>query len=124
MNYVAPEIIDYRPATAESDIWSMSIIIYSLFQARLPFDGQSHEDVQRQIQSTDMKENLNSERWQQISPEARDFLWQGLQVLPYKRPSAEALLNHKWMESKSSQDQNGEDGRADDKIEQIIEMMK
>lgn len=45
MNYMAPEVLNFQQSTHKSDIWSACIVIYSLFQAALPFDGQSYDSV-------------------------------------------------------------------------------
>lgn len=31
MNYIAPEVLDFKPATNKSDVWSACVVIYSLF---------------------------------------------------------------------------------------------
>lgn len=46
-NYIAPEVLDFQAATHKSDIWSACIVIYSLCQAVLPYDGESHTIVRR-----------------------------------------------------------------------------
>lgn len=45
MNYIAPEVLNYRPGTNKSDVWSICIVIYALFQAVLPYDGETHDQV-------------------------------------------------------------------------------
>ena len=31
LHYIAPEIVNYQPATPKSDVWSACVVIYSLF---------------------------------------------------------------------------------------------
>lgn len=54
MNYIAPEVLGFKPATHKSDVWSACIVIYSLFQAILPFNGATHAEVIEQINNTKM----------------------------------------------------------------------
>jgi len=39
--YVSPEIIDNRPYSFESDIWSLGVLLYELCALRPPFEGSS-----------------------------------------------------------------------------------
>ena len=55
MNYIAPEVLDYKPGTAASDIWSTMVVIYTLFVALLPFDGDSYSKVRAQIDQINIK---------------------------------------------------------------------
>lgn len=39
--YLSPEIIERRPYSFKSDIWSLGVILYELCALKPPFDGDS-----------------------------------------------------------------------------------
>lgn len=59
MNYIAPEVLDFRPGSYKADVWSACVVIYALLQAVLPFDGVTHDQVRNQIFSMDMNVEFN-----------------------------------------------------------------
>ena len=36
--YSAPEVIDGKPPTTSSDVWSLGVILYQLVTMKLPFE--------------------------------------------------------------------------------------
>ena len=44
-NYMAPELIRSRRATAKSDLYALGVICYELISGRAPFDGASKEEI-------------------------------------------------------------------------------
>jgi len=49
--YVAPEVIEGKPPTAASDIWSVGVLAYRMLCGRLPFDAQNLPDLFEAIRS-------------------------------------------------------------------------
>lgn len=45
MNYIAPEVLEYRPGSPTSDVWSTCVVLYTLLKAELPFDGDTYHEV-------------------------------------------------------------------------------
>ncbi|UZO11173.1 uncharacterized protein OCT59_002745 [Rhizophagus irregularis] len=52
--YVAPEVLNEKPYTQASDIYSLGMIMYFIATGRPPFDGRKHdEDLANRIMSVD-----------------------------------------------------------------------
>src|SRR6056297_1665830 len=49
MTHMAPELLDGRRADAQSDLYSLGIVLYQLLSGRLPFDAQDLETLIQQI---------------------------------------------------------------------------
>lgn len=47
--YVAPEVLHGKPATAQSDIWSLGAILYEMLTGNLPFPGHTLFEVSTAI---------------------------------------------------------------------------
>ena len=53
--YMAPEVINSHPYTAESDIWSLGVILYEICTNNRPFGNQvvDQASIMTQILSTE-----------------------------------------------------------------------
>jgi len=47
--YLSPEIIEGRPYSFKSDIWSLGVLLYELCALRPPFEGSSMHFLSMQI---------------------------------------------------------------------------
>ena len=47
--YLAPEQFDAKPATVQTDIWSLGILFYKMLTGKTPFEGERFEQVILQI---------------------------------------------------------------------------
>jgi len=56
--------------------------------------GISFEEIKNSIMNSEL--TFQSERWGQISSEAKDLLRSMLEKNPSKRPTASEALEHKW----------------------------
>ena len=43
--YAAPEVVDGQPATRQSDIYSLGVLLYRLATGRYPVEGRTLEEV-------------------------------------------------------------------------------
>lgn len=73
---MAPEIIQEKEYDYRVDVWSITVIIYILLCEELPFYGVKTEDIYDSIVNKEL--DVESEKWDLISPEAKDFLRKGL----------------------------------------------
>ena len=49
LKYMAPEILQGHEYGRECDLWSLGVIIYTLFFKEFPFDGETDEVLIKQI---------------------------------------------------------------------------
>src|SRR6056297_1308163 len=49
MTHMAPELLDGRRADAQSDLYSLGVVLYQLLSGKLPFDAQDLETLIQQI---------------------------------------------------------------------------
>lgn len=100
---MAPEVIK-KSYNEKCDIWSCGVIAYLMLSGEFPFDGKSKEEVAQKIIIG--KIDFESEAWQNVSEDAKDFIRKLLVVDPKKRYSANEALNHHWIVSNASKTEN------------------
>jgi serine/threonine protein kinase len=95
--YVAPEILEHRPAyDVPCDMWSLGVIIYICLGGYRPFRGEG-EEVMKQIRYGEYK--FHKRYWSHVSDDAKNLISRLLTVDPEKRITAEAALNSAWMKA-------------------------
>jgi len=77
----------------------MGVITYFLLCGYTPFDRESRAKETQAIITGDYKFEP-VEYWENISETAKDFVRRCLTVNPTKRPTAQEILEHKWLSSK------------------------
>jgi serine/threonine protein kinase len=100
--YIAPEVISvgyYRtrkePYNTKCDIWSIGVITYILLSGKMPFHGRSFKETFEYIINN--RWSFNGDTWDNVSPDAKKFVEACLTPDPAARPSAQALLSHRWL---------------------------
>ncbi|XP_053637521.2 uncharacterized protein [Cherax quadricarinatus] len=94
-DYVAPEILLYEPITKKTDMWSLGVLTYVLLTGFLPFGGNTDQETFLQISRGEL--DFPEELFEDISPEAIDFIQRLLVRQPERRMSAQECLGHPWM---------------------------
>lgn len=92
--YVAPEVLQRR-YNKEADIWSCGVILYILLSGSPPFQGNSTQQIFRNIISQPL--DLKSAAWEHVSDAAKDCVRRMLSRDPKRRLTAEQVLRHPWM---------------------------
>lgn len=49
--YLSPELIEGRPYTQSTDLWSLGVVLYELLSLELPFKGNNLQDIVSQVLS-------------------------------------------------------------------------
>ena len=93
--YNSPEVMagNYNKTC---DIWSCGVIMYYLLSGRLPFDGETEEEITNKI--LEAKFEFDVEHFKNISEEAKDLIRKCLKYEPKKRITIEKALNHKFFD--------------------------
>ncbi|XP_062308204.1 obscurin [Osmerus eperlanus] len=94
--FVAPEIVHQEPVTATTDIWSVAVVAYLCLMCRCPFVGETDRATLLRVGEGIL--NWDAPDLTSRSPQAQDFLRQGLQPDPENRPTAFEYLGHKWFQ--------------------------
>ena len=95
--YVAPEILEHRPAyDVQCDMWSLGVIIYIVLGGYRPFRGEG-EEVMRQIRYGEYK--FHKRYWSHVSDDAKNLITRMLTVDPEKRITAKAALSSRWIKA-------------------------
>ena len=91
-NYMAPEIFENngKGYSFEVDIWSVGIIMYQLLTGKLPFDGESIDEIKKNILKF-KPEDLNVSG---LSIIAADLIKQILIKNPKNRPAINQIIYH------------------------------
>mmetsp|Transcript_41962 Transcript_41962/g.88092 ORF Transcript_41962/g.88092 Transcript_41962/m.88092 type:complete len:415 (+) Transcript_41962:304-1548(+) len=92
--YIAPEVLR-KKYDKSCDLWSVGVVAYILLCGYPPFNGANNDETHRSVLRGQY--NFPFEDWKGISPEARHFISQLLQMDSTKRMAVEEALNHPWI---------------------------
>ena len=98
---VAPEVIKGQ-YNERCDLWAVGVITYLLLSGESPFGGNHGTDESlAEVRDSILRGRLQFDTlpsvWGDVSPEARNFLRELLQIDPDLRPTAEEALTHPWL---------------------------
>eukprot|EP00483_Globobulimina_turgida_P000335 UN00335 len=94
-HYVAPEVLANNGYDNKCDIWSVGVILYILLVGYQPFNAKSVCAIYKLIAKGDY--NFDSNRWDNISDEAKNLVTCLLEVDVTKRYSANDIQCHPWI---------------------------
>jgi len=86
--YLSPEIVQNKPYSFKSDIWSLGILLYEMCALKMPFDGLSIADLSLKIIKGIYTPIPNN-----FSKELKMLVNSLLNVDPTKRPSINDILS-------------------------------
>ena len=85
--YLSPEIVNNKPYSFKSDIWSLGVLLYEMMALKMPFDANSLPMLTLKI----IKGNYAPPP-QRYTADLRNLISQLLNVDPDKRPSVDQIL--------------------------------
>ena len=88
--YIAPEVLTGSYGR-ECDMWSLGVCIYQILTGRMPFDGDSQQEVFGKISKG------NFEMPRHISEDCQDLLSKLICVDPTKRITSQQASKHPWI---------------------------
>lgn len=91
--YVAPEVLN-RDYSYHCDMWSFGVCVFILLLGYLPFQGAEQGQMQRIKTGQFVRD---AKRWNQLSPEARQYIESLLVIDPQGRLTAEQALQAPWV---------------------------
>ena len=87
MQYISPEILENKPYSFKTDIFSLGILLYELVSLKKPFDGYGMA-LRMKIMECRVPPLPTS-----VPREIREVIYMMLQKNPDKRPTADEVLN-------------------------------
>jgi serine/threonine protein kinase len=90
MRYMAPERLDGRPGSLESDVWSFGLIIASMAMGEVPIKP-SHSEFEQLLETDRLASQISGAN--NLSSSLKDFLRHCLDLDPVHRCSVEELLS-------------------------------
>ena len=107
-SYVAPEVLQEKPYDFKVDLFAIGIITYLLVAGFLPFDDENSEkEIARQTVYEPTP--FPSFVWKNISLEAKMFVENLSDKNPDKRMNIQEVLQHKWLQKFSENEENKKD---------------
>jgi len=91
LDYLPPEILARRPYDERGDIWSAGAVVYTWLVGEPPFNALTDHETCRRISTADTRFP------DELAEDALDFLRLALCVDPTQRPTAQTLLDHRWL---------------------------
>lgn len=94
-HYMAPEVIN-KSYSKSCDIWSLGVVAFALLSGKVPF---SDADQRKTFDIICNQELIfpSSDRWDEITEVAKDFIRRCLVKDPSQRGSIKDLLQHEWI---------------------------
>ena len=71
--YIAPEVINLK-ITTSSDIWSLGVVMYVCLSGKLPFPGNSTDEIFKNVLHKDLM-IFTDPKLDHLSHEAKDLLY-------------------------------------------------
>jgi len=97
--YLAPEIIEKHNYSFEADIWSLGVTFFQLMNLTYPYEGNTDEEMQKNIVAGKRKEISNSNSY---DPKFVELINKMLSKRPEERPPASEILDNSIISSRMS----------------------
>ncbi|CAG9324084.1 CDPK1_39 [Blepharisma stoltei] len=102
--YVAPEVIKGK-YDEKCDVWSAGVILYIMLCGIPPFNASSENGILMKVSRGVF--TFAMPEWKNVSQEAKSLITKMLTKDPAKRPSAEEVLQDKWLQGRVDREIKG-----------------
>lgn len=92
--WAAPEVLERRPHSFPSDIWSLGVILFKMFLNKMPFPQTCSDKPDAAISEDDIQGALAVAENSDMPPEAKCLLESIFQLDPDWRPSIDHIVGH------------------------------
>ncbi|XP_029904511.1 myosin light chain kinase 3 [Myripristis murdjan] len=93
--FLAPEVVNYDFVSFPTDMWSVGVITYMLLSGLSPFLGDNDAETMNNILHANW--DFDSEAFENVSNEAKDFISRLLIPVKSGRLSASGCMKHSWL---------------------------
>ncbi|XP_062327272.1 myosin light chain kinase 3 isoform X1 [Osmerus eperlanus] len=93
--FLAPEVVNYDFVSFPTDMWSVGVITYMLLSGLSPFLGDNDTETMNNILHANW--DFDSEAFENVSEEAKDFISRLLIPSKCSRLSASGCMKHSWL---------------------------
>ena len=98
--YSPPEMFEGVPLTKEADMWQLGLLFYFIICGRLPFRGNSTEELVHQIMYNEV--SFTELEWVDISDDPKSMIKALLSKKAEERPTINEILACSWMRKQPS----------------------
>ena len=89
--YMAPEVLEGRGASVQSDLYALGLLLYELFTGSRPFGGETLEEIARQHREA--RPPPPSEHLAGLDPAVEEAVLRCLEKDPARRPASALVLS-------------------------------
>ncbi|XP_034248847.1 ribosomal protein S6 kinase 2 beta-like isoform X4 [Thrips palmi] len=100
-NFVAPEVLKRQGYDEACDIWSLGVILFILLAGHAPFASAPSDPPSAILRRVSEDLDMDHGNWLAVSDSAKDLVRSMLHVDPNRRPTAEQVLNHPWLQQRN-----------------------
>lgn len=93
--FMAPEVVNFDPASNATDMWSIGVICYVLLSGLSPFLGENEPETLVNVTSATW--DFSAEEFDTVSQDGKNFITALLQKNPKHRMTSQECLDHRWL---------------------------
>lgn len=101
--YIAPEVLGYKPYDEKADIWSLGILLFEMLHGYTPFKAATRCEIYMRIFKGKIVFSAA------IKNDLKDLILRMLRLQDKRRPTTEEILNHPWIQRMNREKEGSEE---------------